>query len=306
MVLPAKSIAQSTPTYSAPTTLVEFTGHYWDAGIDNDMNGRYDGIRILIEVNVIEEGYYTLILELISLNSSDLEWHQQGRVEGYWNNGFSNISVVFSSRVFVTIRQDTSYVVLKVEISHMTGIVAVIDSPYTTQRYNYDEFELPEALLSGDYSDYGRDPDSDDKYEQIVIQCDVNIVTSGRYTLNLVLNLRPIPNRWSEGNIERTSTGFWEEGLSKISIYIESATLLQSYGLGDVWFSVAKAKIVDSNQNIIDVRLYDSYTTRTYKLIELETEVSKIPINVVFGIGLLMLIWGFSRSLRRGKRKGRK
>jgi len=55
---------------------------------------------------------------------------------------------------------------------------------YTTDYYNYTDFQIPPAEFNGVYVDYGEDTDGDGLYDYLVVNVGVNVREAGRYGLD--------------------------------------------------------------------------------------------------------------------------
>ncbi len=117
------------------------------------------------------------------------------------------------------------------------------------------------AILTGQYWDYGNDTDGDGKFNQLVIVIEVNITLGGNYTITAELNSNQSDYSWNEKVIENK-----EEGNQNITIPFEvqevySEQLNTSY-------RIIKTQIL-SNSLLIDEE-YSNYTTRQYQYDEFD------------------------------------
>ena len=76
---------------------------------------------------------------------------------------------------------------LKIYDSDST-LVTELSNVYTTQVYNYSDFEVPAATFSDSYSDSGVDANSDGLYEGLAIEVGIHAEAAGNYTVSGVLS----------------------------------------------------------------------------------------------------------------------
>ncbi|MFQ5979146.1 MAG: hypothetical protein ACE5OZ_13555 [Candidatus Heimdallarchaeota archaeon] len=244
------------------------TGRYWEQGIDTNGNGRYDQFEITLEINATQEGRYRINLALRPSNQSDPVLGVQISDPRYLISGVQNTSVLTETNIFYSQRLNTSYVISQIMLyDHKYEIVDQAFSAYTTQIYDYNEFDLPGASLTGKYSDHGADADSDGKFDQVVVVLEVNVTQPGDYYINL--DVTAVANEFSDSpnDFSVGTAGFWETGVQNISVAIETHHFYQwglSYSL-----RISTAVITTSDGNFQD-QAYNSYTTRVYSYDEFD------------------------------------
>jgi parallel beta-helix repeat protein len=244
------------------------TGNYWDRGADTNVDGKFDQLVIDVEVNVTQVGDYSLEL---SLSSSIPGAYLDGSSSGYWVEGVQNVSVVIDDASLYYQRLNTSYIINDVGIhdSNYTTLDRVYN-PYTTRIYNYSEFDVPDVLLTGRYGDRGADKNADGKFDQLVIDVEVNVTQAGDYSLELSLS-SSTPGAYLYGS----SSGYWIEGIQNVSAVMDTSSLYLNHL--NTSYIVTNIRIFDSNYNTLEEAVYP-YITRVYAFDEFD-EVDA-PIHI--------------------------
>ncbi|MHA2298812.1 MAG: hypothetical protein ACXADA_22485 [Candidatus Hodarchaeales archaeon] len=243
--------------FDVPPVLL--TGNYWDHGEDTNFDEKIDQITIDIEVNVTEAGSYSLDL---SLASTEGNYNLYGHVYDDWQTGLQNISVSMDVPSLYPRRVNTSFVIQHVGIyNYDYGSVVSAYSCYTTRIYNYYEFEIPDAYLTGNYYDYGEDTDDDGKFNDIIIDVEVNVTRTGQYKLDMDLRTSKGDYFWKENE------GYWVKGLQNISIKIDGNMFY--YKKLNTSFEVQHVSLHDDYNNNLD-SVYEPYTTKKYYYYEFD------------------------------------
>ena len=285
-------------------------GNYWDQGVDTDFDGLFDQLEIIVEVNVTKTGDYDIYLTLIStVTGSDIILY--GYTSGYWTSGIRNISVMVNAFFLYSRRINTSFEVDYIQIRNSTS--QNMDKKqfvYTTRFYNYDEFDLPDAFLLGNYWARGDDLDSDGKFEQLEIVIEVNVTKSGNFKLELGLRS---PTLNTSSDLYTTAGGYWYKGIQNISVTFDASELFIEFTEGA--FEIFWLVIWDSNDSIID-QLYEPYTTQIYHADDFDTTFSQPTTSVTtsltttkkgaigWDIPFIFLSFSLLLVFKRWKKKG--
>ncbi len=160
--------------FQKPARLVSYSS----AGVDNDSDTYYNGLRIDAAVAVTRPGSYTFSGSLYDRNGNKVG---SGSVTGTLTEGSQTMSVtvngvdVFENRVSGGWElRDAKLELGGAEVDRQSVSVSL-------GNYNYDEFQLP-VRLTGSYSDYGLDTDANNKYDWLVFDATVAVTKPGTYT----------------------------------------------------------------------------------------------------------------------------
>jgi parallel beta-helix repeat protein len=163
---------------------VFFTGNYWDRGEDTDQDGKFDVVIIDVEVNVSQEGEYSLYIRGYE-NITNNHFSGSHSYHGQWSTGISVISVSLNIETHYSQRLNTSYIIDYIRVSGgywmwYETLDRVYD-PYITRVYHYNEFDPPPIFFTGKFRDQGEDEDYDGKFDYILVQAEVNVTEGGFY-----------------------------------------------------------------------------------------------------------------------------
>ncbi|MFX0086579.1 MAG: hypothetical protein ACFFAU_12985 [Candidatus Hodarchaeota archaeon] len=164
-----------------------FTGNFYDQGIDTDADGKYNHVALQIEVNITDDSefYFSGYIETSGGESS---WSYSSP----WMNlstGVQNLTVNIDKEWFWYqadgLSVYNSYIYLEERISSFGSITADYDglNHYFTNIYYASDFDLPNAILTGNYYDQGVDDDSDGTFDYVELSIELNITHSGVYTI---------------------------------------------------------------------------------------------------------------------------
>ncbi|MEM3673591.1 MAG: hypothetical protein QW468_05160, partial [Candidatus Bathyarchaeia archaeon] len=121
----------------------QLTGKITDEGVDANGNGLLDYLRVGVEINVTEAGYYGVVIEqLVDNQANDL--YIPHRVENYFGLGNHTVYIEYYGPMFAYYHfspVNISYVHLY-EIDTNVGL-GEIESATLSQTYNYTLFEAP-------------------------------------------------------------------------------------------------------------------------------------------------------------------
>ncbi|MHA1971487.1 MAG: hypothetical protein ACTSW1_00760 [Candidatus Hodarchaeales archaeon] len=204
----------------APPGLV-FSGIIYDFGVDEDNNGRFDYIKVQIEVNVSQEGLYYLYGYIRA---------DDGGSDYYWDWGYANLvpgtynitveidpfwvqshtSGIAFYLDFIVVYQDFT------DISNSYKISSYGDDIYLANIYYHEDFDLPDAFLVGIVDDYGVDYDTDGLYNSWIVILQIN-VTVDSLDLYLEADLEEIG---TDAFITSTSINLYE-----LTIGVHNVTL---------------------------------------------------------------------------------
>ena len=122
---------------------VLLTNRFWDQGVDIDLDGRFELLEIIVEVDVAKAGNYELELELMSYSNTSGYIGIFGSTSGFWYSGVQNVSIMFDATEFYSILTTIEFEITWLVIwdSNRYMIVQMYDTTFQTQTYDSSEFD---------------------------------------------------------------------------------------------------------------------------------------------------------------------
>ncbi|MFW9906790.1 MAG: hypothetical protein ACFFFH_20970, partial [Candidatus Thorarchaeota archaeon] len=250
-----------------PHTYARLTGKYWDWGLDANLNGKFDQLVITAEVNITLAGYYSLNMHLTTTNSEQGVWDEWANHYTYLNEALLNISFYFDASLLYSHRNDFSFEIEYISIrDEHFNLMYEISCPYTTRVYNYFEFDIPKAFLTGNFWNWGVDTNFDGKFDQLAITVEINVTFIGTYLLQL--NVHPFGTDRGDWDQYTEVRQYWSVGVRNVSVFIDA---IQFYSLrNDTSFELEYVRIREwDDYNEIDYCSYP-YLTRIYNYSEFD------------------------------------
>ena len=181
----AEYMTQSYNYYEFDGPPIEFTGVFDDYGLDTDGDGLYDYLVVEVEVNVTEQGEYELSGSLRYYDNSSGWWYT---IEYDYNYstldiGIHTLLLRFDGYKIYNIGYSGQFKA-DLDLYTIDGWNWIDDAEYTTQSYNYYEFDGPPIEFTGNFNDYGLDTDQDELYDYLVVEVEVNVTEQGEYELS--------------------------------------------------------------------------------------------------------------------------
>jgi hypothetical protein len=234
----------------------EFTGNYYDYGIDTDGDGLYDYLILEVEVNVTAAGNYTLIG---GLEGADYTlWTVSS---GYLGVGVQTIVLNFDGLEIRQHREDGPY---PISLTIESGFsLEHVFSTYNTSAYSYADFERQATEFTCTYSDYGTDTDGDGLYNYLTAELSVNITTAGDYTLEGWLYDKNGTAMMMANNSTYLDIG------DQLVLFSFDGLTLRRYRV-DGPYNLKYLKLYDENDTQIDF-IYDAYNTSAYNYTDFQS-----------------------------------
>ena len=242
------------------------TGNYSDKGLDLDDDGRYDRLVIEVEVNVTQSGNRTYYLDLrLTLVQEGRDFFERIFPNLYF--GINTVPVPFKINFLYSRRLNSSYRVNHVTLGYVNKTTTsyiptdrVFSSIYTTRIYNYTEFDPPKAFLMNNYNDRGLDTNGDGRFDQLIIDLEINFTKSGEYQVKLEL----------EPSGEKSAISrYWDKGINNVSVPFDTYGF---YGKQESsHHKVEYIRIEELNWNLLDYA-YQPYITRVYNFTEFDID----------------------------------
>ena len=171
-----------------------------------------------MEVNVTQGGNYRIELSLRPYIPVWDSYFGGSSISKDYDRGVHNLSVQLYVTLPYSLRLDTAYVIESVGITdnNWNGIDSAYRS-YITHQYKSSEFDFPDAILTGNYWDYGVDTNADGKYNSLAIDVEINVTQPGTYHFEFnIHSLNWEYNEWESFDV------VFQEGIHNISLSIDN------------------------------------------------------------------------------------
>lgn len=142
--------------------LVVFNGQLYDYGTDIDSDGLYNYLSIEAGVNVTVAGNYSIIGCIYDYGDSYIA---SAYNYIYLDTGTQSVALNFDGATICKEEVDGPYNLRYLRLYDPSGNETdSLENAYNTSAYSYTEFQKPEAVFTGTYSDYGVDTDIGSTY----------------------------------------------------------------------------------------------------------------------------------------------
>ena len=233
-----------------------------DFVVDEDNDRFYDYLVIRIPINVTKPGIYTI-------EEADLDDVGDLYFETYLNTTDEFIDLKFPGFLVYNNQQTRSYEFDELEIEFQGIEIYQLENSYTTNTYNYNEFQRPPIVFSGFYSDYGIDDNDDGLYEYLAAVIGLNVTKAGNYIFNFELSngsWRPVAETEEKFSLL--------PGIQNITIPINGSDIFNSkvngpYKYGDIGIY----DLSDIERTIRIDSVEDVYNTSAYNYTDFEHEI---------------------------------
>ena len=257
--------AYTTPAYSSSDFQAppgELTAILSDRGTDTDGDGLYNYLTVDVGVNVTTPGDYTIEGFLCDTDGDLIAWVDN---QVSLNSGEQINQLDFDGQTICEHGVNGPYnltgVILYDEAGNPIDYQAV---PYTTSAYSYTDFQPLPARFNDNYSDQGKDTDSDGKYNYLTVKAGVTVATTGNYTIEGQLyDADGDYIAWTNNKLHLDSGDHLVE-LNFDCMTISRHSVDGAYNLTDLYLSN-----MDTNE-VVDVA-FDAYTTTAYSYDDFET-----------------------------------
>jgi len=234
--------------------IAEFGESHSDYGIDDDVNGLYDYLKIEVEIEVTEAGNYGLLGGLYGPNGSFIATSYE---DAYLDVGVQEIGLDFDGIAIYRHKVDGSYILAFMRLFAHTESRSEIDSvenAYNTSSYSYTEFERPSTAFTQVYSDYGVDVDANGFYDYLTVEVEVDVAKAGNYTVK--------GNLYVNGSLVfAEKEAYLNEGVKGIELNFDGATI---YSKGvDGPYNLRYVGLIDETGRTVDVQS-NAYNTTGY------------------------------------------
>ncbi len=239
----------------------EFVTPFTDEGVDDDLDGSYDHLRVDVHIDVNRAGNFYMGA---SLFDSDWMWLEDIGVNEYLPVGLNTIEFAFDPWPIWCEATDGVFhfeVYLQGEID---GDWLSLDyESHTTGEYETHLFERPPAVFEPPHSEHTVDDDTDLLWDALVVEASLNVMVEADYTVQGVM-------RSMGGDYIDTITVYrhLEEGLQTVELPF-SGFAISYWGYGGAY---SVELIVAGGGKLMDT---DYYLTQDYAWDGFENEVAR-------------------------------
>jgi subtilase family serine protease len=254
-----------------------FDDTYSDQGTDTDGDGLYNTLTVNTGINVTTSGNYMVIgtlednagYEIVKAsNSSQLE------------GGSHTIPLEFSGTSIRKHGVDGPYYLRNLTIFYQneTSIqVGYRSEAYTTNAYNYMNFQKPPVAFTDSFSDRGTDTNGDGKYDYLTIDIEVDVENEGQYNISGMLE----DVNGSEIIIATSTVNIAD----KQTVQLNFDGLLICGHMMNGPYKIKDLLIYNVEDRSLFDFLSDAYTTSAYNFADFQTsplDLTLLPIDITF------------------------
>ncbi|MGQ9545165.1 MAG: hypothetical protein ACUVQX_05205 [Candidatus Bathycorpusculaceae bacterium] len=173
--------------YDAFDTPAYFTGTIFDEGIDEEPNGKFDYLKVSVQVNITESGYYQLeVLDL--LDNAFYKILVSDTLYSYFDVGIYLVNLTLHGPKIYMSNLNPRYINSLSIYTFVNGggnmpTDRLLNIPLSKQ-YNYTDFES-HAFLTGKISDMGVDTDGDGLFNYLAVGVEINVTEAGMYEIHI-------------------------------------------------------------------------------------------------------------------------
>ncbi len=248
---------------------VFLTGNYYDEGMDTGEDGLFDYLAFICEVNVTMDGTYEINLWVEEEQDRFLDAGNLRGTRKFFSPGIYNVTFLYPCIELYVNQWTTFFLFDLVSIVDESGRTSLGEAfnVYTTRVYHYTELD-PWAVLTGHYTDQGRDTDNDSYFNAVEFRCEINVSVAEEYIFSISCHSLIGGYSW---NLKASQ--FVSRGIQNISILIpvdeSNLTSPLHYNTSYIIDSVSIEKAnVDRKNTIVDEKLNNVHFTRTYTYTE--------------------------------------
>jgi len=238
---------------------------------DNPANG-YDVLNISANIT-FTEGTYRISAGLVD---QDNTWITGANIPWASYSGLEEINLSFDGLMIYMKGFNGPYTVSFISVAKDgSGEIARSTSVFTTAAYDATDFEHPsiplDANLTGDYSSYVIDGDSDGKYDYLVVNVTVN-ATQASNSYNLYGDIYSSDaTKWVAGDKNESGVYTWD-GETIVQLYFEGNDVYDSETDGPYLLGFVRIGVNISGSWALLDEASNVYTTESYNYTDFENE----------------------------------
>jgi hypothetical protein len=157
-------------------------GTFADQGVDDDGDGRFDRVSILVETVTTVEGRYRAFVHLRTAAGQHLV--RSGEADLLISS--HGVAVDFEASAFVELNENGPY---RVDLIELLFVDSAGASPSDrradlgqTRAYLLSEFQRPALMTTGVISDQGVDDNGNGKFDRLLVSVQVDVLVAGFYS----------------------------------------------------------------------------------------------------------------------------
>ena len=209
---------------------IYFTRNYFDSKIDEDSDGLAEYLKVDVEIHADNSGNYILHGWISNngksiFNSSKINVNKGTNTASLYFNGKEISANKINGKYNLSVGLYNGYDFAKDEIEYLGNV-------YVTSYYNYTEFQRPDVIFTGNYSDYGVDTNNNGLYDFLTVEIEMNAIGSttwsmfsgGLYSNNTFITSDPQPAidyEWPSIEIEK-GVSIYKFNFSGVEIHMNS------------------------------------------------------------------------------------
>lgn len=237
----------------------KLTSVVYDVGEDTDGDGAFNYLKVGVEINVSDAGYYQI--EVSQLRDSGGNYIGVYASAGmHLEAGIQVLNVSLDGLTIYLSGRNPSSIGFMVLRDQNQTLANLYDTPLSRE-YLHSEFEPPGAVLTGVIFDQGVDTDNDGTYDYLQIGVQVNVTDAGYYQVSA-------NGLWNSNSSYRIYVGgsnrlFLNVGLEVVYLYFDGPTIYLSHAnpryVDSISLQGEKSSFYDSINHVPLSREY-SYT----------------------------------------------
>ena len=150
-----------------------------DNGIDDDSDGFWDWLSVVVEIDVIQSKIYNVFASLSTDPNSQSFMFERGQSELPDSN---SIEVLFDGRVIRKTGIDKPFTISVSLYDPNSNYITSQD--FTSAAYTAEMFEIPPIEFKANYSDYAVSTDGDCVLDLLIIDLEVQVNEPNRYDID--------------------------------------------------------------------------------------------------------------------------
>jgi Calx-beta domain len=198
----------------------KLTGIFNDQGVDDDGDGRFDRIAVIVQTNIAQVGKYRAFVHLLTKNGQKLVRSGEADLTA----GTHNIGVNFEAAALLQLGENGPYTIELIELIFLDPLGAnpadSLADVGQTQAYQLSQFQRPAVALTGVTSDQGVDDNANGKFDRLLVSIQVDVLRSGFYTWGFKLS-----NQNAEEIDFASGEAFFDVGLNNLNVSFDGAKI---------------------------------------------------------------------------------
>ena len=256
-----------------------FTDKYSDTPLDYNKDNLIEHLRIDVELNVTEQGMYTVSANLVDGTDTTMCSASKGST---LDKGIRTIGLLFDGVSIFEKGFNGSYSLSDLCLRDEAG--TLIDSrakPYTTRHYNFTEFQGPAVVIFGtgindyDIVDYGLDNNGNSLFEAVVIKLNLNVSIGGFYEVTGDAYVQRDENTGDEALVTKVTETIYAPfgGIKTVELIVGADTLIEKMCDGKI--ALKNIRVSDEAHRSTDWRALSYVTASSYHYTQFEIGASK-------------------------------